>query len=121
MQTEIWKSIAGFEGQYEVSQNGRVRSLPRDIDSNGAIKNYRGVELTPRLTDDGDLFVMMSYRGQKRRALLRVLVLEAFLGPRPDRHIARHKNGDQRDCSFENLEWAPNSMRRRSTHRVRHG
>lgn len=120
MHDPVWRPVSGFEGQYDVSNMGIVRSRPRDIDSCGSTSNYQGTELTPRMTDDGDLFVTLNSNGHKRRSLIRILVLEAFIGPRPIKHIAHHKNRDRLDCRLDNLEWAPNTMRRRPTHRVSH-
>ena len=78
--TEIWKPIMGYEGLYECSNLGRVRSLDR-IDSNNHPLN--GVILKPYISNSGYLLVGL-YKQQKRdRKLLHRLVAEAFL-PNPD-------------------------------------
>ena len=78
--TEIWKPIMGYEGLYEVSSLGRVRSLDR-IDSNN--HPLKGVILKPYISNSGYLLVGL-YKQQKRnRKLLHRLVAEAFI-PNPD-------------------------------------
>ena len=78
--TEIWKPIMGYEGLYEVSNLGRVRSLDR-IDSNN--HPLKGVILKPYISNSGYLLVGL-YKQQKRdRKLLHRLVAEAFI-PNPD-------------------------------------
>lgn len=78
--TEIWKPVVGYEGLYEVSSLGRVRSLDR-IDSNN--HPLKGVILKPYISNSGYLLVGL-YKQQKRdRKLLHRLVAEAFI-PNPD-------------------------------------
>ena len=78
--TEIWNPVVGYEGLYEVSSYGRVRSLDR-IDSNN--HPLKGVILKPYISNSGYLLVGL-YKQQKRdRKLLHRLVAEAFL-PNPD-------------------------------------
>ena len=77
---EIWKDIKGYEGIYQVSNLGRVRSLDR-IDSNNHPLN--GVILKPYISNSGYLLVGL-YKQQKRdRKLLHRLVAETFL-PNPE-------------------------------------
>lgn len=78
--TEIWKPVVGYEGLYEVSSLGRVRSLDR-IDSNN--HPLKGIILKPYISNSGYLLVGL-YKQQKRdRKLLHRLVAEAFI-PNPD-------------------------------------
>ena len=77
---EIWKDIKGYEGIYQVSSEGRVRSLDRVDNNNHPLK---GVILKPYISNSGYLLVGL-YKQQKRdRKLLHRLVAEAFL-PNPD-------------------------------------
>ena len=77
---EIWKDIKGYEGIYQVSNLGRVKSLDR-IDSNN--HPLKGVILKPYISNSGYLLVGL-YKQQKRdRKLLHRLVAEAFI-PNPE-------------------------------------
>ena len=77
---EIWKDIKGYEGIYQVSSEGRVRSLNRIDNNNHPLK---GVILKPYISNSGYLLVGL-YKQQKRdRKLLHRLVAEAFI-PNPE-------------------------------------
>ena len=91
---EIWKDIKGYEGIYQVSNLGRVKSLDR-IDSNN--HPLKGVILKPYISNSGYLLVGL-YRQQKRdRKLLHRLVAEAFI-PNPDnKPEIDHMNTDKTD------------------------
>ena len=88
-----WRSIAGFSA-YEVSDRGWVRRGRRHLSRQPTHNGYLRVSL---LADDG--------RRHWRR--VHALVLEAFVGPRPDGHHGAHGPGGQRDNSLANLRWAP--------------
>lgn len=103
MSEEIWKPVVGFEGAYEVSNMGRVRSLDRTIIcGNGVRKFYRGRVLRPGPRPSGHLTVVVGSRTQNVHAL----VLRAFVGPRPDNACARHLDGDEKNNKDTNLAWA---------------
>lgn len=90
---EIWRDVVGYEGLYEVSSFGRVRSLIRD----NKILNYEQSCRFNRV----DL-----YNGKtKKKKHVALLVAEAFI-PNPD-HFEKviHKNKNKRDDRVENLRW----------------
>lgn len=107
--TEIWKPIPGFEGKYEVSNLGRVKSLARTIiRSNGWPRPIAERILRPGPRPSGHLTVALQ---GVRTQNVHTLVLLAFVGPRPTpQHQARHINGDEKDNRVENLEWATRSV-----------
>lgn len=94
---ERWRAVPGWADLYEVSDQGRVRSLqrggPRLLRPQGR-RGYLRVALTSRP------------RGKPRRwRPVHQLVLEAFHGPRPLGQVARHLNGDRTDNRADNLAW----------------
>jgi len=98
---EEWKPIAGFEGRYEVSSLGNVRSW--------VYSSRKGVHQreTPRLlkpgkTKKGHLYVFL---GRGNRRSVHSLVCEAFHGPRPDGMQVLHWNDIPDDNRAENLRW----------------
>jgi len=99
---DMWKPVPGYEGYYEVSSLGKVRSLDR-ISSHGRRLKGRVLAATPN--DDGYPIVNLARDGAKRVRMVHVLVLEAFVGPRPEGLEGCHGNGDPQDNRVTNLRW----------------
>lgn len=95
-QAERWLPVVGYEGRYEVSDLGRVRSTPR--------RRTRGGLLTPALRE-GYPFVVLYLNGTRHAHSVHHLVLEAFVGPRPEGQVARHGSPDRQDNRLANLCW----------------
>lgn len=102
-----WADIAGFEGAYQVSLCGKVRSLPRMIiRGNGARQTIRGRILKYSRLRNGYLKVSLVNMGVYRHFTVHKLVAEAFLGDRPKGYQVAHKNGIKTDNRKENLYYA---------------
>ena len=101
--TAAWKSVVGFEGFYEVSSDGRVRSVPR-LDSR---KIPRGGHLMKlQVSKQGYLVVYLRRDGKSRLRKVHQLVLEAFVGLRPtDAHHGCHNDGNKVNNTSSNLRW----------------
>lgn len=100
---EQWRPVVGFEGLYEVSNIGRVRSLDRQI-GNGArgTRFMRGRLLSAKPgSKNGYLYVSV---GNTRRLVHR-LVLEAFVGPCPEGMECCHNDSNRTNNRVENLRW----------------
>ncbi|KDE14258.1 hypothetical protein N505_0105420 [Rhodococcus aetherivorans] len=106
--TEMWRPVVGFEGAYEVSNEGQVRSIDRHVAGRaGSTRLIRGRALKPGTAKRGGYhYVILSGRTR----YVHHLVLEAFIGPRPegDTHT-RHLNGNPQDNRVENLQWGTRS------------
>jgi hypothetical protein len=116
---EIWLLIAGWEGKYEVSSYGRVRSVNRImVDSLGRRRPINGRLLKPRPNKDGHLQVTLS-NIQTSMRYVHHLVLETFVGPRPDGSQACHfPDKDPSNNCLSNLRWgtAKDNARDRTIH-----
>ena len=112
-----WRPVVGFEGSYEVSDTGLVRGVDR-IDAAG--RRWRG-RVFSTLGCDKDGYIQQTLcRGTIRRsAKTHILVLEAFVGPRPEGAVARHLDGDHKNNSAGNLVWGSSSEN--GLDRVAHG
>ena len=104
---EIWKPIPGYEGKYEVSNLGRVRSLDRSVWCCGAIKGSYfsrkpGRVLRPALASTGYPSVVLG-RGNTQN--VHVLVALAFLGPCPAGCEVRHIDGSRNNPCVDNLQY----------------
>lgn len=103
---EIWKSIKGYEGYYEVSNLGRVRSVDREVlDKNGRHQFKKGVIMKTREDRQGYVMVALSIGRKYSNKCVHRLVAEAFI-PNPDNlPQVNHKNEVKSDNIPENLEW----------------
>lgn len=86
---ETWRAIPGYEGIYDVSDLGRVRSLPRKGVPVGCILTQFNLPNPP-----GYFFVHLTVRGKTRSRTVHQLVAAAFIGPRPAGHDTRHLDGN---------------------------
>lgn len=99
---EIWRGVIGFEGRYEVSSTGRVKSYCR----------RKPRILTPIKFSEGREYRKVKLvKGSPSRTYTRTvhsLVAEAFLGPRKPGCVVHHKNRCPWDNHFKNLQWMEN-------------
>ena len=106
---ENWLPVVGYEGFYEVSDCGRVRSVTREVPYGRygrTIYKGRNIKLT-RLAN-GYLSVKLSLRGNTRTTYVHELVLRAFVGPRPysvSRSEIRHLDGVKTNNAITNLKY----------------
>lgn len=122
---ELWRAVPGWEGLYEASSSGRVRSVSRLV----TFQNRRGTNVTRWLTGrvmrpsanrHGYLGLMLSSPGEAAaHREVQTLVCAAFHGPRPDGMQAAHNNGDPSDNRPSNLRWATPSQN--AADKARHG
>lgn len=113
---EHWLPVVGFEGAYEVSDKGRVRSLDRmTVGPTGRRCAYPGRILAGVINAGG--YRVYDLAGAKMYG--HTLTLEAFIGPRPEAHQACHGDGNPSNNVLENLRWDNISGNRKDT--VKHG
>lgn len=92
----MWKEVVGYEGLYEVSSTGRVRSLKF-----GKVRYFK---LKPN--KDGYVQAMLRKSGIKKNLSVHRLVCEAFHGPAPaTKPFVNHRNGKKSDNRKKNLHW----------------
>lgn len=105
--TENWKPVVGWEGFYEVSDMGRVRSLPRRVQRRTTSYPVLGGIMTPRRNKYTEhKTVLLRRPGEHKYARIHRLVLEAFVGPCPDGMEGCHTNDIADDNRLANLRWA---------------
>lgn len=105
LNTERWLPVVGFEGLYEVSDRGRVRSMERVVHrSNGRTHTVNERILKPD-TDRGYHKVYLMKDGERLTRRIHTLVLEAFIGPKPEGMVCCHNNDIPDDNRVENLRW----------------
>lgn len=99
---EIWKDVDGFEGRYQISNFGNVKSL--NYNNTGNPKN-----LVKRKNYSGYLWVNLHLYGTHKPKLVHRLVAEAFI-PNPNQYSQiNHKDENKGNNEVSNLEWCTQS------------
>lgn len=93
---EIWVNVFGYEGKYQVSNLGRVKSLPR----NGTVCYERILKI--QVDKNGYNYVSF----HKRKFKIHRLVAEAFIPNPENKPQVNHIDGNKQNNEVENLEWA---------------
>jgi len=115
---ERWKDIPGYEGQYQVSNQGNVRSLDRTIWCKTHYRKYKGYPLAPgKFTKQGHLSIPLGKKSHGR--CVHELVMLAFVGPRPLKSDICHVNGNASDNRLCNLRYDTRSENNKDV--ARHG
>lgn len=110
-EVEEWRDVVGWEGLYEVSSSGRVRSLEREVlclNSRGlrAPRRYKSMLRKQQINPaNGYQTVRLSRDGEQVTREVHALVCEAFHGPRPPGSLATHQDGRRSNNRADNLRW----------------
>ena len=110
---ERWLPVVGFEGRYEVSDQGNIRSLSTYQSS----RYHR--QVAGSVNGRGYRYVTLFDGHAKHNVAVHRTVLEAFIGPCPSGHQGAHGNGDRTDNRLSNLRWA--SAKENIADRTAHG
>ena len=110
MKRESWRDIAGFEGVYQISDFGRVKSLARIIPHLGRwgkIVNQKFKERILRpIKNDGYNYVYLSIGGKLHSRKIHRMVAETFIPNPKNKPTVNHKDGNRSHNEKSNLEWA---------------
>lgn len=93
---EEWKPIKGYEGLYELRNDGLIHCLPR--------KYTKDRYTFGNCNNGGYLQYVLSYKQKKVNKKIHILVYETFVGPVPKGYDVHHKNHNRQDNRVENLE-----------------
>lgn len=119
--TEVWKDIPGYEGRYQVSDQGRVRSVDRLTSVNSGKdgrKSYTRKEKGKLLVPTGERYLGVCLGRYPTKQNVHNLVMLAFVGPCPEGQEVCHNNGNAFDNRLCNLRYDSRSENVRD--QVRH-
>lgn len=118
---EIWKDVKGYEGLYQVSNLGRLRSLDRYVRHKkiGSTRLLKGKIMSPTISKSTGYLVTILYRkGKGSQVTVHRLVAETFLPNPTEKPEVNHINGIRDDDRAENLEWVNRSENQLHAYRV---
>lgn len=95
---EIWKDVAGYEGLYQVSNNGRIR-------------NAKGLIMSQKPSKDGYVRILLFKKGKYKAEYIHILVAKEFVEkPSAENLEVNHIDGDKANNNYLNLEWVTKSQ-----------
>lgn len=107
MENEVWKDIPNYEGLYQVSNLGRIKSITHFVENKttyGGIYTVRGKIINPKV-DKGYYRCSLTKNKEKKMVAVHRMVAMAFIPNPENKPFINHINGNTKDNRMENLEW----------------
>lgn len=103
---EQWKDVVGYEGCYQVSSHGRIKSMQRKVAcKNGSFREIPEKIVTPLFTKQGYLNIVASRKQKRETLVVHQLVAHYFIGDRPLGLVIDHIDGDKTNNKATNLRY----------------
>ena len=116
---EIWKDVVGYEGIYQVSSLGRIKSLPKKIKMRNQFTEKEMI-LKPLKTKGGYYSIHLANgKGNRKRCQIHRLVAKAFLSNPNNKPQVNHIDGNKKNNCVSNLEWC--TAKENNTHALKTG
>ena len=101
----MWKYIKNFEGLYQISTEGVIRSLDRIVKTKKGKRTYKGTVLKPNVGTNGYYYVGLSKNGKSKTYYIHKVVTDTFLENPNNLSDVDHINGNKLDNRLENLQY----------------
>lgn len=102
---EVWKPVPGYEGLYEISNMGNVKSLARMKPYRDGFRRFPGGILKPNKINGGYRLVMLTNSHTRKGFLVHRLVAESFIENPNCLPQVNHIDGNKENNTVSNLEW----------------
>ena len=116
---EEWKNIKGYEGLYQVSNLGNVKSVDRIIKRSTSEMKLKSKNMSQYIGNSGYPMISLCTNGQCKRHLVHRIVATAFLPNPLNKAYVNHIDGNKQNSNLENLEWS--TPTENSIHAHNHG
>lgn len=104
LQEEIWKDIPGYDGIYQISNYGRVKSLGAYFYQNGYLRHNRAKIMSIFNNGNGYSYISLTKNGKRKNHYIHRLVASAFIGEIANGFVVNHKDYDKSNNQVDNLE-----------------
>ena len=116
---EIWKDIKGYEGYYQISNCGRVKSLERTaIAKCNSIRRVPEKILSICNDKDGYNIITLTKNSKKKTFKIHRLISQYFIRNPKNKPEVNHKDGNKQNNNINNLEWATESENTTHAHKI---
>jgi hypothetical protein len=105
VEMEIWKDVKGYEGLYQVSNLGNIKSIDRVVPRGVHNIRIKGTLRKSKINNRGYLSLTLCKNGKYKHFVLHRLVLESFKDNLLNKEFVNHKDGDKLNNNINNLEW----------------
>ena len=103
---EIWKDIQGYEGYYQISNLGNVKSLDRVVDKgNGVFQHRKERIMNKRECTDGYYIAKLNVKKKSESIAIHILVARHFIDNPNNYPEVNHKDCNRNNNYYTNLEW----------------
>ena len=104
---EVWKDIPCYEGIYQASNLGRIRSTEgkTTYSRKHGVRHWKSRVLKPKVDNQSSQRVSLWKEGKRKDLLVHRLVAATFLGKPPKNYTVNHKDGNRLNNCIDNLEW----------------
>lgn len=103
---EEWKDIQGYEGLYQCSSFGNIRSLDRYVYEKTGKKQFRkGKIIIPRLNKNGYMQLALNKDGKRKMVYIHIITAKTFLNNPNNYETVNHIDGNKNNNKSNNLEW----------------
>ena len=115
---EIWKDIKSYEGLYQISNTGKIKSLERYKDNHSKKQLVKEKIRKQIISKTGYYTCMLNKNGKIKLFKVHRLIAEAFI-PNPNNYpIINHKDGNKLNNDISNLEWCNYSHNGKEAYRL---